>query len=56
VASREGDRSDVNIEFAAAPGNDSLILKLQLQAAKGNFHSSGIFIITDEQIRHAQSK
>jgi hypothetical protein len=56
VPSWQGCASDLYIEFAAGPGNDSLILELELESTKGNFQSSGTFVIIDEQIRHAQCK
>ena len=41
----------MHVEFATAPGDDSLIIKAQLQAAEGDFESCRTFIVSDEQIR-----
>jgi hypothetical protein len=56
MARRQRRGSEVHIEFAAAPGDDSLVIKAQLQTAERNFESSRAFIVADEQIRHAQCK
>ena len=42
-----------NIKFTAAPGDDSLVIKPQLQTAKSNLEPGRAFIIADEQIGHA---
>jgi hypothetical protein len=56
VPRRQRRGSNRDIEFAAAPSNDSLILEVQVQAAKSNFKSGGTFVIINEQIGHSQRK
>src|SRR4029453_4055335 len=46
--------SNLHVKFAAAPGNNSLVLKLQLQTAKRDFETGRAFIISNEQIRYTQ--
>src|SRR5207245_7374168 len=56
VSRRQRRDSNVHVEFATAPGDDSLILETQLQTAESNFESRGAVFIANEQIRHAQRK
>jgi hypothetical protein len=56
VSRRQRRDSNVHVEFASAPRDDSLILETQLQTAESNFESSGAVFIANEQIRHAQRK
>jgi hypothetical protein len=48
--------SNLHVKFAAAPGDDSLILKPQLQTAERDFEPGRAFIISNEEIRYAQCK
>jgi hypothetical protein len=46
--------SNPRIKFAAAPGDDSMVLKSQLQTAKCDFKTSRAFIVSNQQIRDTQ--
>src|SRR6266496_4119157 len=47
-------RSNPDIEFAAAPGDDAFIGEAQLETAKGDFKSRCRFFITRKKISHTQ--
>ena len=53
---RQCARSNLRVEFAAAPGDGTFVLKPQLQTAKRDFEPGRAFIISNEQIRYAQCK
>jgi hypothetical protein len=44
------------VEIRATPRDNALILEPKPRAAEGDFQTSGVFIVADEQIRHAQTK
>jgi hypothetical protein len=48
--------SNPHIEVAAAPRDDSLVLKSQLQTTERDFEPGRTFIVANEQIRYAQCK
>jgi hypothetical protein len=54
VADWQGCGSNLGIEFAAAPRDNTLIGETQLQTAESNFESGRAFIIADKKIRHTQ--
>jgi hypothetical protein len=53
---RQCPRSNLHVKFAAAPGDDSLVLKPQLQTTERDFEPGRAFIVSNEQIRYAQCK
>ena len=56
MSGRQYARSNLHVEFAAAPGDGTLVLKPQLQTAKRDFEPGRAFIISNEQIRYAKCK
>ena len=53
---RQYPRSNLDIEFAAAPRNNSFIFKPQLQTTECDFESSRAFIVCNEEVRYPQCK
>jgi hypothetical protein len=56
VSGWQGSGSHLNVKFAAAPSHYSLVLEAQTQTAKCDFEPGRVFIIANQQIRHAQRK
>jgi len=56
VARRQRCRSNANVKFTAAPGDDSFISETQLQTAESDFKAGCRFLIADEQICDPQGK
>src|SRR5437762_2095775 len=49
-------RSNLHVEFAAAPRDDSIVFKPQTQTTERDFEAGRAFIISNKQIRYAQCK
>jgi hypothetical protein len=56
VAGGHRGRSEANIELAATPGNDSLVIEAQSQSAKSHFDAGIRFIVSDKEIGDAEGE
>jgi len=54
VTCRQRCRSNLHVEFAAAPGNNAFIGETQLETAKGDFKSRCRFFVTRKKISDTQ--